>query len=489
MANQPTHEYLLLVLGAVCLMGIVTFLWAMFADRAGGRRRCPKCWYDMSGAVPSSQTPVFACPECGTAVTSAKGLGRTRRHWRLAAIGALVVLMALGVGVERTVRLRNPWKHVPTAVLIYIMPWVGDQSNSYWWEFESRVMVRNRTREFLTERLQPPYAARLSPFLRNLLAKRLLVTLASAHSAYPDRSSLFHLCADVVNGSDRNRLIELSIAAVRDPAVFDRTGPVRVLISTAPKPSAAVLDAVFSHVDAVYESKNQWGRDEYFDEQWHPRFAVGAATPRDVPSFLAACAPDDPRTVDAITKQLSLNSIGNGNSLIRMSAIRELARFGPRAMSALPYLKSTGGFWEGHLIESAKRAIRRERGDWEDEIVALSNEESNDSKSVSVHELARFRDPEKAREPLLQLLTHRLAWMRLEAANSLLALGIEREAAMTVIDRELETDNFDAVHQICWIAIEHGVPLEPVERVLKASNNPNAQSMLQLINEARGARP
>lgn len=37
-----------IALGAI---GCVLFQWAMFWDRARGRLRCPKCWYDMKGAV------------------------------------------------------------------------------------------------------------------------------------------------------------------------------------------------------------------------------------------------------------------------------------------------------------------------------------------------------------------------------------------------------------------------------------------------------
>ena len=39
--------------------GAPLLVWAMFGDRARGRRRCPRCWYDMSGAT------LLKCPECG----------------------------------------------------------------------------------------------------------------------------------------------------------------------------------------------------------------------------------------------------------------------------------------------------------------------------------------------------------------------------------------------------------------------------------------
>lgn len=39
--------------------GLLMLLWALFRDRSRGRRRCPRCWYDMAGV------PGLQCPECG----------------------------------------------------------------------------------------------------------------------------------------------------------------------------------------------------------------------------------------------------------------------------------------------------------------------------------------------------------------------------------------------------------------------------------------
>jgi hypothetical protein len=39
--------------------GMVLLAWALFWDRSRGRRRCPKCWYNMEGV------PGLRCPECG----------------------------------------------------------------------------------------------------------------------------------------------------------------------------------------------------------------------------------------------------------------------------------------------------------------------------------------------------------------------------------------------------------------------------------------
>jgi hypothetical protein len=76
-------------------IGVALFVWALVWDRSRGRRRCPKCWYDMSGtpgrAVDGRE--IHVCPECGKNIRSVRGLHRTRRRWRgvLAALAILTV--------------------------------------------------------------------------------------------------------------------------------------------------------------------------------------------------------------------------------------------------------------------------------------------------------------------------------------------------------------------------------------------------------------
>lgn len=46
--------------------GVVLLGRALLWDRARGRRRCPKCWYDMSGV------DSLRCPECGREAMSVR---------------------------------------------------------------------------------------------------------------------------------------------------------------------------------------------------------------------------------------------------------------------------------------------------------------------------------------------------------------------------------------------------------------------------------
>lgn len=90
--------------------------WCLGWDRARGRKRCPKCWYDMGG------TPGLRCPECGRECRDERRLGRTRRRWRLSLL-ALVGLLA-GYGVRSVPHYRDDgWVGViPSSALIFLAP-------------------------------------------------------------------------------------------------------------------------------------------------------------------------------------------------------------------------------------------------------------------------------------------------------------------------------------------------------------------------------
>jgi len=48
-------------IGILALLGAMVFLawWGLYWDRARGRRRCPRCWYNLA------YTPGMTCGECG----------------------------------------------------------------------------------------------------------------------------------------------------------------------------------------------------------------------------------------------------------------------------------------------------------------------------------------------------------------------------------------------------------------------------------------
>lgn len=110
-----------LILGAVALIALLGawLTWrALFADRARGRPRCPRCWYSMHLA------PTLRCPECGTLAKDQRALLRTRRRWPLGLLG-LVLLLGPGLAVGLT-RYRQP-------ILNFVLP--------RWWCVRSQVIA------------------------------------------------------------------------------------------------------------------------------------------------------------------------------------------------------------------------------------------------------------------------------------------------------------------------------------------------------------
>lgn len=112
------------VLGVLLfLAGLYVLGRAVLADHSRGRRRCPRCWYDMGGVTG------LRCPECGREARSAAALLRTRRHRKRAAAGLL--LLALGCLASVAPRLvRDPWGTLPTPVLSVVLWFYDDPSDT-----------------------------------------------------------------------------------------------------------------------------------------------------------------------------------------------------------------------------------------------------------------------------------------------------------------------------------------------------------------------
>lgn len=92
---------------------------AVFGDRSRGRRRCPKCWYEIATSAGRK------CSECGREAPSEQSLLRTRRHWWRTVPGGLLVLAAgAPVGMQR-VHQKGWLGAVPTAGYIAVLPWIG----------------------------------------------------------------------------------------------------------------------------------------------------------------------------------------------------------------------------------------------------------------------------------------------------------------------------------------------------------------------------
>ncbi len=100
------------------LGGAVLTAWSLWSDRGRGRRRCGRCWHDLS------RTPGLLCGECGWQGRQERDLHRTRRRWRSAILG--VVLLACGVaGFGGALPRADLWRSMPTWVLVAALPASG----------------------------------------------------------------------------------------------------------------------------------------------------------------------------------------------------------------------------------------------------------------------------------------------------------------------------------------------------------------------------
>ena len=96
---------------AFSAIAVGTVWWAIFGDKARGRRRCPRCWHDLS------RTPGLTCGECGFAARAEAQLARPRRRWWLAAV-ALLATASVAVAAQLSILSASWPTYLPAAVLV-----------------------------------------------------------------------------------------------------------------------------------------------------------------------------------------------------------------------------------------------------------------------------------------------------------------------------------------------------------------------------------
>ncbi len=121
MAAGANLDWLFWLLGGlVAAGGTVLGAWALFWDRARRRgvvrKRCPRCWYDMTGA------PALTCPECGREAKGERALLRTRRRWKWAIGAAVVIAAGAATGMVPRYRAGGWIGLVPSSVLVWAAP-------------------------------------------------------------------------------------------------------------------------------------------------------------------------------------------------------------------------------------------------------------------------------------------------------------------------------------------------------------------------------
>lgn len=168
--------------------GVLLLAWALFGDRSRGRRRCPKCWYDLSEARPESGG--VTCPECGKKIAGERSLRRARRRWRWVMLACAVLVCAWASRAWHTARVHGWWRVAPDIVLIACLPRTEALCTNYWIGSPGYVLTSQRTGPYqreLYERWAPAEHAEglwrhggLNAFERWLMGRRAAAWLRSA---------------------------------------------------------------------------------------------------------------------------------------------------------------------------------------------------------------------------------------------------------------------------------------------------------------------
>jgi uncharacterized protein (DUF983 family) len=127
-------QYWLLWLAVIVInvIGVYVAWRGLFADRARGRRRCPKCWFDMT------YTPSRRCGECGFEGHAEHVFLRTRRHYRQVAVAILICLL-VAVWVNERLSTKGWASMIPTRILISAMPVSGSYTSPMNVELRRRI--------------------------------------------------------------------------------------------------------------------------------------------------------------------------------------------------------------------------------------------------------------------------------------------------------------------------------------------------------------
>ncbi len=116
-----TSDWIFYTLSAIlALSGVCLLYHALFKDRSKGKRRCPRCWYDMTGipaVATASEANAWTCPECGRIAAREGQMLRTRRYWFSGVAGAALLALSYAAFMTPAV-LNSDWtRFVPTTVL------------------------------------------------------------------------------------------------------------------------------------------------------------------------------------------------------------------------------------------------------------------------------------------------------------------------------------------------------------------------------------
>ena len=140
----PSSEtsYWLFAVGLALVIAIFVFgaWWALFADRPRGKRRCPRCWYDMA------YSPGMTCSECGFTGRSEKDFKKTRRRWGIGLLAIMGGTILGGYVIDKANQKGWP-SYLPTDMLIWTLPFTDVPNGGLYRELDNRMTTDQLTDE------------------------------------------------------------------------------------------------------------------------------------------------------------------------------------------------------------------------------------------------------------------------------------------------------------------------------------------------------
>jgi hypothetical protein len=114
--NNPITNPFLVISLSVILFAVLLCVFGAVGDRARGRLRCPRCWYDMQGTVDPR------CPECGKEFANPKLLKRARRpKWMFGL--AIVFIAPAGIIAYQSEKLNEYGIEAAIPNIIFTSGW------------------------------------------------------------------------------------------------------------------------------------------------------------------------------------------------------------------------------------------------------------------------------------------------------------------------------------------------------------------------------
>ncbi len=152
----------ILGIGAWALAGVGLLLLtkALIGDRSNGRRRCRRCWYDMSLIKPIEGT--WTCPECAKTARIEKQMLRSKRSMRLAVVASLLMLLAHPTWLMPNALREGVASVLPTTLLLLVAPIEADDFSLQTQDFASFYDLDSDS-HFTKELLERARARTLAP--------------------------------------------------------------------------------------------------------------------------------------------------------------------------------------------------------------------------------------------------------------------------------------------------------------------------------------